>query len=901
MLPPTPAIRRRALVLASLVALMVAAIVTVVPVSDAADPPLYGSENIYACTSPGGTSVWHVTANPCGPGRRARALSDFDNQHAFDVYGAEGFSRNFLLWAPEETKTQAEIGHRVFGGCIGKVNPKGHLCTSGVYYEGTVSHLWGDDTTVKWWNGSFISLICGNPGEGGSGKAGPIPTISGTKYEDVNGNHHRDATEPGLSGVTIKIYRDGQYVAQTVTGSDGSYAFRLDAEANHGYTQGTYSLQEVVQAGYQQTAHPLTQFVPYGAGAASYTGFDFGNQKLIDVGIVKDAETPVTIAGESTAWKLTVTNHSIWPAPGTVVTDTLPAGYITITELDPACTSNGLALTCSLGTLAAGAIRVLRFKARTDPGLAKDSTLVNVARVDISPPDTTPGNNTDDATTLIDTRADVSVVKAADRSYYVGGETVTFTLTAHNAGPSVARAVTVADAVPSDFEVVDAVVDAPATCSVSGQQVACSLGGLAPGERRVIIVHGIVRGSAPGAGGANQHSHQLTIDKATSSWDLDPNETANFTVSCPGGSIVSDVSWWVTGVDQGTGTVLDVSALAAGPTSRTDGRVRLHNSATGRAQGHLFAVCVAAATNSVSGHDHRVEVGPDVVSPPTALPVGRHTVTVDVGLNYLAVAPGYEILSGSTRLVASEQTSEGWALTFDTPVAATVRVSARPLHRRLSVAGTPSHSHDLLFTHPVTSVSIPSGESTTSLICPQGSKGITATFDTPYLNGSEPQPVSRVFHFFNPDPAPHDAIVDLLCLGLDVGPVEDPQEFITNTGTVATTTQDPAPGNDADGTTVVVTRALDSAQPFAGNPAAARVSPRFTQTGRTVAGTVMCPVTCRASIVVKLRGHRSLQLTRKVKGGHRTTLKLGLPRHRTARAVVVRIDGQRYRSAVRQR
>ena len=59
--------------------------------------------------------------------------------------------------------------------------------------------------------------------------------------------------------------------------------------------------------------------------------------------------------------------------------------------------------------------------------------------------------------------------------------------------------------------------------------------------------------------------------------------------------------------------------------------------------------------------------------------------------------------------------------------------------------------------------------------------------------------------------------MDLLCLGLDVGPVEDPQELITNTVTVATAAKDPAPGNDADSTTVVVARALDSAQPFAGN------------------------------------------------------------------------------------
>ena len=49
--------------------------------------------------------------------------------------------------------------------------------------------------------------------------------ISGTVWLDANGDAARDANEPGLSGVTLRLFRAGQQVGQTETGSDGTYRF----------------------------------------------------------------------------------------------------------------------------------------------------------------------------------------------------------------------------------------------------------------------------------------------------------------------------------------------------------------------------------------------------------------------------------------------------------------------------------------------------------------------------------------------------------------------------------------------------------------------------------------------------------------------------------------------------
>ena len=72
--------------------------------------------------------------------------------------------------------------------------------------------------------------------------------ISGTKYTDITGNGIT-ADDTGLGGVTINLYKNGGTtpVATTVTASNGSYQF-----ANLG--PGTYTVQEVVPAGWSQTA-----------------------------------------------------------------------------------------------------------------------------------------------------------------------------------------------------------------------------------------------------------------------------------------------------------------------------------------------------------------------------------------------------------------------------------------------------------------------------------------------------------------------------------------------------------------------------------------------------------------------------------------------------------------------
>lgn len=97
-------------------------------------------------------------------------------------------------------------------------------------------------------------------------------SISGTKFNDVNGNGVRDTGEPGLSGVTIQLRNAAGQLTTATTDSSGNFSFT-------GLAAGTYLLSEVVPAGFSQTAPapPGTITVTLGPGQDA-TGFLFGNR-----------------------------------------------------------------------------------------------------------------------------------------------------------------------------------------------------------------------------------------------------------------------------------------------------------------------------------------------------------------------------------------------------------------------------------------------------------------------------------------------------------------------------------------------------------------------------------------------------------------------------------------------
>ncbi|MEZ6190394.1 MAG: SdrD B-like domain-containing protein [Phycisphaerales bacterium] len=105
----------------------------------------------------------------------------------------------------------------------------------------------------------------------------PAGGITGTKFEDVNGNGVRDAAEPGLEGWTIYIDLNGNGTHDanepfTVTDANGHYAFG-------NLPNGGYLIREVLQYGWEQTLPGLNFYDVGVVNGQTATGVDFGNQR----------------------------------------------------------------------------------------------------------------------------------------------------------------------------------------------------------------------------------------------------------------------------------------------------------------------------------------------------------------------------------------------------------------------------------------------------------------------------------------------------------------------------------------------------------------------------------------------------------------------------------------------
>lgn len=721
-------------------------------------------------------------------------------------YLARGFDRNFLNWAPTR---EIFAGAARWAGCVAGPAHPGQLCPRDVHFGPLNGNVVNGRITAREWNGAFIALVCGNFSE--QDGAGPAPRITGTKYEDRNGNGARDGGEPGLGGVRITLVRDGADVASTVTGSDGSYAFTLNSNANASLRPGTYALREDVPAGFRQTAQPGAIGVGYAIGDRTFAGNDFGNQRMTDLRIEKLASKPVTIAGEDLEWTLTVTNRGLFDTPGVIVDDELPAAVADVLDLDAACALTGHHIHCALGTMSPGAQRTLRFRTRLRADLDKDSTVVNGATVGSSYPDSNPSDNSSSGDTVVDTRADLVTSKTVSTLRVDGGSPVSYVVTVRNDGPSDARDVVLRDPIPSAIEVLSTTPGAPA-CVVSAGVLTCELGRLRPGESRSVTIDARAKGTPPRTPTPGNGDHHLYVDKTESYFALDAGETRTTELTCNGGAIATDGSPRVDAVDQGTGTLASVKVLEARAVARGTYRFTLRNDATGRAQGHFYVTCLSATTVGGNGPQHAL-LAQDPVAATSTLAPGRRTIALSVPLDHRAVAPSFAVSSGVATLVASEPTADGWELTFDVVDAAVVTASVTPLRRRVAEAG--GHSHLLFFSHVDRSVTVPANSTIDATVtCADDAKGIVASFDLPagVTNaGNEPQPKSRSFRLFNSGSQAATAQLDLECLADRTGPEVDFEGVVENTATASSATVDPVAHNDAASVSFVVDRAAGSA------------------------------------------------------------------------------------------
>ncbi|HMU27219.1 MAG TPA: isopeptide-forming domain-containing fimbrial protein [Solirubrobacterales bacterium] len=508
--------------------------------------------------------------------------------------------------------------------------------------------------------------------------------------------------------------------------------------------------------------------------------------KSADLSIVKNADPAQVVAGGNILYTFVVSNAGPDEATGITITDTLPAG-VTYVDGAPGCSAAGQVVTCTLNPIAAGGSRQTGITVSVSPSAT--GVITNAAHVTGNENDPDPSNNDDSVDTPVKANADVEITKTASPANPVSGDTVTYTLKAKNNGPDPAANVVVTDVLPAGVSFVSA--DSP--CTEASGTVTCALGTLAAGEEVTLEVKVTVDhwgDTDPSA------DHLLDVQKVENQIDLNPGEQKTIQVTCPSGYFATDGSVRIDEIDQGTGdwTAPQVLENRASSLDTWQGTVR--NTAAGRAQAKIFAVCVRKTTGDENGHHHNLLVSAPVTVTDSLVP-GNNTKVLQCGPGQVAIQPGF-IADKAGHLVYSQPEGNGWKFIYKVEEGGTASFSIRCMDRQVDVVN--GHTHDLKLQRISTEVEVAPGTvNEAQLTCPDGSKGIVAGWDLDdglVSLGNDPRPVTRAFKLYNPTDHTLSARLSLLCLGLRTGGERVPSKTIINTANISTSSTESETGNN---------------------------------------------------------------------------------------------------------
>ena len=291
---------------------------------------------------------------------------------------------------------------------------------------------------------------------------------------------------------------------------------------------------------------------------------------VADLQLTKTVTTPATPPvhpGEPIAWQLTATNNGPADAPGTTVTDTVPAGVtgVTATASDGGtCTVTGQQVTCTWpDAVPVGADRTVTISGTVDPSVAA-GTLANTAVVSATPSDPNPDNNTGNTVTPVQPSADLQVVKSPDSQNVVPGQTAEWNLVVTNNGPSTAVNAVLGDVIPAGMT---ATLETPlGVCSQSGQNILCNLGSLAPGQSTTIHV---VAQLDPSYSGTADLTNTATVGSPTPDPNPDNNTDTAIVVPQPPNAPVTVAKTGDATVTAGNHIAWQVTATNPGPSTAT--------------------------------------------------------------------------------------------------------------------------------------------------------------------------------------------------------------------------------------------------------------------------------------------------------------------------------------------
>ena len=421
------------------------------------------------------------------------------------------------------------------GGGAGSRNNSTGIASAGAAGGGIVlvrtGSMSGTGTITA--NGAAAYNDTANDGGGGGGAGGSIVVIVngagiGGLTVQANGGRGGDAWRtqpigtppnderhgPGGGGGGGFIALSGTPAASSVTG--GAHGITTTSNDTFGSQDGAVGI------------------VITNANNDQITGIKSG---CLDMSVTNSDSPDPVIAGNNITYTQTVTNNStVVPGQNVTTTQTTPPGTTFVSITPPpgwTCVTPSVGGTGTITCTYTGAFPVsttsgnFTLVVKTDQALADGSTITQPVTVSTSNHDTNATNDTASATTTVIRRVDIAVTKVTNDpgpdGAFAQGETLTYTITVTNNGPSRATNVVMTDALPAGFSFSSVTPGGP-TCTQSSGTVTCTYATMDSGAVNVITISGTIT--------VNSTSITNTANTTRTETDTDStNNSASVTVT----------------------------------------------------------------------------------------------------------------------------------------------------------------------------------------------------------------------------------------------------------------------------------------------------------------------------------------------------------------------------------
>lgn len=365
----------------------------------------------------------------------------------------------------------------------------------------------------------------------------PLP--AGTTFDDAASSDGCDVAE----GVVTCA------VGDLAAGAGASVFVALGAPAEPGTVTNTAS----VTASGPQDPHGTNN-----SSTAEGQVVDEANLMLMK----SDSIDPVGV-GDPYGYALHLTNSGPSDARNVQITDVLPAGlgFVSVESIDASCGQTEGTVTCTAATLAVGDEIHVDLNV-TAPAVA--GVVTNTASVSAENAANPQDNEDSEETQVLESGANLSLTKTADRQTAEVDGPLTYTLTVTNAGPDPAENVEVHDTIAAGLTLLNVTTDVVGGDCTGNPEIVCTLGTLDAGAIATVTIE-VHAPSQPGPLENSATVTSTTVDANTQ------DNTGSVTVAVSNQADLSVTkSADLSAVDQGGQVRYAITASNNGPVTARD-------------------------------------------------------------------------------------------------------------------------------------------------------------------------------------------------------------------------------------------------------------------------------------------------------------------------------------------